>query len=322
MRARFSQYGLPAPRTPLGPVESIAHDRTCTGTRGPSGLRVFPFKETAQNARIVSIGIQAEAEMNTDRSREARHPIAYSPYGYSPALATNGSSLGFNGEHFQPATASYPLGSGYRQYNPLLMRFTSADSLSPFAAGGINAYAYCLGDPVNRMDPTGHFSISGIYQGLRNMVAVIQRHVMAWVQPGHAKLALGAQPVKLTQSGTASSGAKSLGSPSKQLVSAGPSKQELRELYRMDPPRHRMEAAPVTVVERAVPSGIRPVDAPNHVGNETNIWHGRDLLMPTRGRSILNSYDYSPLHIPSLDSLHMRRPPPANGQRYAYAIRQ
>jgi hypothetical protein len=36
------------------------------------------------------------------------------------------------------------------------MRFYSADSLSPFGKGGLNSYCYCLGDPVNRTDPTGH----------------------------------------------------------------------------------------------------------------------------------------------------------------------
>ncbi|RMV11327.1 hypothetical protein ALP17_02676, partial [Pseudomonas savastanoi] len=48
------------------------------------------------------------------------------------------------------------MGNGYRAYNPVLMRFNSPDSLSPFGKGGMNAYAYCAGDPVNRSDPTGH----------------------------------------------------------------------------------------------------------------------------------------------------------------------
>jgi hypothetical protein len=39
------------------------------------------------------------------------------------------------------------------------MRFNSPDSLSPFGNGGLNSYAYCAGDPTNKSDPTGHFSL-------------------------------------------------------------------------------------------------------------------------------------------------------------------
>nr|WP_240160601.1 RHS repeat-associated core domain-containing protein [Pseudomonas bharatica] len=64
--------------------------------------------------------------------------------------------LGFNGELFEPTTGHYVLGNGYRAYSPLLMIFIQPDSWSPFGAGGLNAYAYCKGDPVNAADPTGH----------------------------------------------------------------------------------------------------------------------------------------------------------------------
>ena len=79
--------------------------------------------------------------------------IAYTPYGTRhPAL----DLPGFNGEQPDPVTGHYLLGNGYRAFNPVLMRFNSPDSLSPFGEGGMNAYAYCAGDPVNRVDPTGH----------------------------------------------------------------------------------------------------------------------------------------------------------------------
>ena len=84
------------------------------------------------------------------------HAIAYSPYGYRPRENGLLSLLGFNGERPDSLTGHYHLGNGYRQFNPVLMRFNSPDSWSPFGAGGINAYAYCEGNPVNTVDPTGH----------------------------------------------------------------------------------------------------------------------------------------------------------------------
>ncbi|MCE5978270.1 RHS repeat-associated core domain-containing protein [Pseudomonas sp. JR33AA] len=67
-------------------------------------------------------------------------------------------------------TGCYHLGNGRRTYNPVLMRFHSADSLSPFSDGGLNAYAYCAGDPINRVDPSGAFSVTLF---ARNRVDVI-----------------------------------------------------------------------------------------------------------------------------------------------------
>jgi RHS repeat-associated protein len=89
------------------------------------------------------------------------HSQAYNPYGHHPAESGLTSLLGFNGERRDPVTGHYLLGNGYRAFNPVLMRFNSPDSLSPFDEGGINAYAYCEGDPVNLGDETGH--ITGVF---------------------------------------------------------------------------------------------------------------------------------------------------------------
>lgn len=83
-------------------------------------------------------------------------PIAYSPYGHRPELNGLMCLLGFNGEHPEHVTGHYLLGNGYRAFNPVLMRFNSPDSLSPFGEGGLNPYTYGLGDPINYKDPTGH----------------------------------------------------------------------------------------------------------------------------------------------------------------------
>lgn len=83
-------------------------------------------------------------------------PFAYPPYGFRHAERVEDCRLGFNGERQEPVIGHYLLGQGFRLYNPVLMRFNSPDDWSPFGEGGVNAYAYVLGDPVNQTDPSGH----------------------------------------------------------------------------------------------------------------------------------------------------------------------
>jgi len=79
----------------------------------------------------------------------------YAPYGHFD-FSRHGSVLGFNGQARDPVTHCDLLGNGRRVFNPVLMRFNSPDNFSPFDLGGINAYAYCGGDPINYADPTGN----------------------------------------------------------------------------------------------------------------------------------------------------------------------
>lgn len=84
----------------------------------------------------------------------------YCVYGYSSVLQS--TLLRFKGQLKDACTGNYLLGNGYRSFNPRLMRFASADTASPFAQGGINAYAFVQGDPVNYNDPTGHVPVAPI----------------------------------------------------------------------------------------------------------------------------------------------------------------
>lgn len=108
------------------------------------------------------------AELNNTHLNTVR----YSAYGQRSAELNPAASVAFNGEYREPDTGWYLLGNGYRAYNPVLRRFHSPDSFSPFGSGGLNAYAYCVGDPINHTDPTGHFAFSLLSLAIYGVAAV------------------------------------------------------------------------------------------------------------------------------------------------------
>jgi len=128
---------------------------------------------------------------------------AWSAYGAGNA----GDDLpGFNGERRDPVSGAYHLGNGYRAYSPALMRFTCPDSLSPFGAGGINPYAYCLGDPVNHTDPSGHVSNAGwvsIGLGIAGLIMTAGMAAPAIVAAGSVSAALASASAFALTVGTA-----------------------------------------------------------------------------------------------------------------------
>ncbi len=77
----------------------------------------------------------------------------YDAYG-NRAGAIAHARAAYIGEAPEAATGHYLLGE--RLYDPTLRRFHNADSLSPFDEGGVNRYAYCSGDPINRTDLSGN----------------------------------------------------------------------------------------------------------------------------------------------------------------------
>lgn len=95
---------------------------------------------------------------------------AFDCHGWRNA-STPGPALGFNGQRPEPQMGRYHLGHGRRVYNPVLRRFHEPDKFSPFAAGGLNAYAYCQGDPVNYRDPSGSVRIEWMHGAFMQAIA-------------------------------------------------------------------------------------------------------------------------------------------------------
>jgi RHS repeat-associated protein len=105
--------------------------------------------------------------------RTAQKRNCYSCFGY---VLSGKSNEVFAGLFIEKGLPLYVPGNGSRPYLPGLMRFASSDALSPFGAGGINAYTYCTGDPVNRMDTNGHFaSLVGRLKSLKKLFGAFKR---------------------------------------------------------------------------------------------------------------------------------------------------
>lgn len=114
---------------------------------------------------------------------EAQTVYAYTAYGHDSRTEPTAPRMGFNGEHREHLTGAYLLGQGYRAYNSILTRFQAPDSLSPFGDGGVNAYGYCGGDPVNYSDPTGHVTVAELTARMKAMNLPVPSEVASTTSP-------------------------------------------------------------------------------------------------------------------------------------------
>lgn len=156
--------------TGLKPAEHVGtqrfyqNDELVNEIEGQVELTILRHEAQPLAQRLHVANVTETTLLATDRQRSVMQTLAgvdtqrmaYTAYGHRPAESGLSSLLGFNGERPDPITGHYLLGQGNRAFNPVLMRFNSPDAFSPFGDGGINAYAYCGGDPVNRYDPSGN----------------------------------------------------------------------------------------------------------------------------------------------------------------------
>ena len=93
---------------------------------------------------------------------------AYDAYGNCTIKSTttnyplaNANPIRYRGYYFDEDTNLYYLNARY--YSPEFRRFISPDDtsyLDPENVNGLNLYCYCNNDPINFVDPSGHFMIS------------------------------------------------------------------------------------------------------------------------------------------------------------------
>jgi len=146
--SRFYQNGRLATELSGAETRSVFQHKNGLLAQSTSGAEATHtiMAVNSTNTVITELGLAGKAQ------------FPYTPYGRRPPQSEANNPLAFNGEPLDSATGGYLLGNGYRLFNPTLKRFCNADNLSPFDKGGLNAYGYCSGDPVNRVDPSGHFA--------------------------------------------------------------------------------------------------------------------------------------------------------------------
>ncbi len=142
------------------------NNHVCTELGGSVTRSIFRHQDSllalCTSGAEESRSIMAVDNSNTVMSElrdSGKAQFAYTPYGHRTVQGESNNPLAFNGEILDTPTDCYLLGS-YRLASPGSYRFYSDDDQSPFGKGGLNSKAYCAGDPVNNVDPTGHFPLS------------------------------------------------------------------------------------------------------------------------------------------------------------------
>ncbi|MDD4980038.1 MAG: SpvB/TcaC N-terminal domain-containing protein [Candidatus Omnitrophica bacterium] len=102
----------------------------------------------------------------SDSQGKATQTNSYKPYGgVAKVQGSDTAKYKFNGKELD-ATGLYFYGARY--YDPQVGRFISADTLvaRPYNPQELNRYSYCNNNPINAIDPTGHWSWKSFWKSI------------------------------------------------------------------------------------------------------------------------------------------------------------
>ena len=117
--------------------------------------------------RIISDPLGSPVEVINAATGAVVEQITYDPWGTITSDTNPGfQPFGFAGGLYDADTGLVHFGA--RDYDPVIGRWTMRDPLG-FAGGDTNLYGYVLQDPVNGVDPSGHFVVEAIVGGAVGM---------------------------------------------------------------------------------------------------------------------------------------------------------
>ncbi|MFZ5800782.1 MAG: RHS repeat domain-containing protein, partial [Candidatus Omnitrophota bacterium] len=133
------------------------------------------------------------ANVLTDSNGAILQRLEYDPFGkIALNSGTNKTDYKFTGKELDEETELYYFGARY--YFPLIGRFLTPDTIvqAPSDPQSLNRYTYCRNNPVNLIDPTGHFGIfSAIFAIVKAITAAVTA-VASYVAANAAVIATGA----------------------------------------------------------------------------------------------------------------------------------
>ncbi|KAG9574745.1 hypothetical protein KCV01_g18106, partial [Aureobasidium melanogenum] len=178
----------PIPMAPQGVLLPSTWSATCARPyKIQTAQFITPNPPNPGNARLHQslprLASSSDSSVHPPRHGLAMNNRTYGAYGYRVATTVDMAHTGYAGEVNEVTLGWYLLER--RFFIPWLRRFISPDSVSPFGAGGLNRFAYCSGDPINRIDPSGHASFGWLGKLLGQLAGMSKNaaHAMASVTP-------------------------------------------------------------------------------------------------------------------------------------------